>query len=212
MAKTLTKFGVPTGAGDQGILQPKLKYRFRVTLLAGYGGLTESREYTQNVMNVTRPKVNFEEVMIDSYNSKVYVAGKHAWDPVTVVVRDDISNSVSRIVGAQNQRQLNHFEQTAPIAGTDYKFDMIIEALDGSTAVATEIWTCEGCFLTNIDYSESDYATSEPVTVSMTVRMDNCVHEAGDSAVTAGINQGGIMDPAVSPGNAGSPLASGGNG
>ena len=209
--KTLSKFGVPTGAGDQGILQHKLKYRFRVTLLAGFGGLTESREYTQNVMNVTRPKVNFEEVTIDSYNSKVYVAGKHAWDPVTVVVRDDIQNSISRIVGAQNQRQLNHFEQTAPISGADYKFDMIIEALDGSTAVPTEIWTCEGCFLTNIDYSESDYATSEPVTVSMTVRMDNCVHEEGTSAVTAGINQGGIMDPGQAPGNATTPFSGSGN-
>lgn len=199
---TSSKFGVPLGSGDAGILQPKLKYRFRVTLQAGFGGDQQTREYTQNVMNVTRPKVNFEEVMIDSYNSKVYVAGKHAWDPVTVVVRDDISNSVSRIVGAQNQRQLNHFEQTAPIAGSDYKFNMIIEALDGSTAVPTEIWTCQGCFLTNIDYSESDYATSEPVTVSMTVRMDNCIHEAGDSAVTASINQGGIMSDTVTAPNA----------
>ena len=178
-----SKFGVPTMAGDKGILQPKLKYRFRVTLGAGFGGDQTTREYTQNVMNVTRPKVNFEEVMIDSYNSKVYVAGKHAWDPVTIVVRDDIRNSVSRIVGAQNQRQLNHFEQTAPLAGTDYKFRMMIELLDGSTADATEVWECEGCFLTNVDYSESDYATSEPVTVSMTVRMDNCLHTSGPTGV-----------------------------
>jgi len=180
---TASKFGVPTMAGDKGILQPKLKYRFRVTLMSGFGGDQTTREYTQNVMNVTRPKVNFEEVMIDSYNSKVYVAGKHAWDPVTVVVRDDIQNSVARIVGAQNERQVNHFEQTAPLAGSDYKFAMKIEILDGSTADAMEVWDCEGCFLTNVDYSESDYATSEPVTVSMTVRMDNCLHTAGTTGV-----------------------------
>ena len=184
-----SKFGVPTMAGDKGVLQPKLKYRFRVTLGAGFGGDQTTREYTQNVMNVTRPKVNFEEVMIDSYNSKVYVAGKHAWDPVTIVVRDDIQNSVARIVGAQNQRQLNHFEQTAPLAGADYKFAMKIELLDGSTADATEVWDCEGCFLTNVDYSESDYATSEPVTVSMTVRMDNCLHTAGTTGVIS-VEQG----------------------
>jgi len=202
-----SKFGVPTMAGDKGILQPKLKYRFRVTLGAGFGGDQTTREYTQNVMNVTRPKVNFEEVMIDSYNSKVYVAGKHAWDPVTIVVRDDIRNSVSRIVGAQNQRQLNHFEQTAPLAGTDYKFGMKIELLDGATADATEVWDCEGCFLTNVDYSESDYATSEPVTVSMTVRMDNCLHTAGttsvinpDQGLMTGSHAGSVSAPVATQG------------
>ena len=202
-----SKFGVPTMAGDKGILQPKLKYRFRVTLGAGFGGDQTTREYTQNVMNVTRPKVNFEEVMIDSYNSKVYVAGKHAWDPVTIVVRDDIRNSVSRIVGAQNQRQLNHFEQTAPLAGTDYKFGMKIELLDGATADATEVWECEGCFLTNVDYSESDYATSEPVTVSMTVRMDNCLHTAGttsvinpDQGLMTGSHAGSVSAPVATQG------------
>ena len=166
--KTKNKFGVPVVAGEQGILMPKLKFRFRVSMLDGFGGDQSTRRFTQNVMNVTRPKVNYEEVVIDSYNSKVYVQGKHAWDPITVVLRDDISNSVARLVGAQNQRQLNHFEQTSPIAGEDYKFNMQIEVLDGSTADAMEVWNLEGCFLTNVDYSDSDYATNEPVTVSLT--------------------------------------------
>ena len=151
--KTKNKFGVPVVAGEQGILMPKLKFRFRVSMLDGFGGDQSTRRFTQNVMNVTRPKVNYEEVVIDSYNSKVYVQGKHAWDPITVVLRDDISNSVARLVGAQNQRQLNHFEQTSPIAGEDYKFNMQIEVLDGSTADAMEVWNLEGCFLTNVDYS-----------------------------------------------------------
>ena len=173
--KTKNKFGVPVVAGEQGILMPKLKFRFRVSMLDGFGGDQSTRRFTQNVMNVTRPKVNYEEVVIDSYNSKVYIQGKHAWDPITVVLRDDISNSVARLVGAQNQRQLNHFEQTSPIAGEDYKFNMQIEVLDGSTADAMEVWNLEGCFLTNVDYSDSDYATNEPVTVSLTIRYDNAI-------------------------------------
>ena len=125
--------------------------------------------------------------------------------------KNDINNNISKLVGQQVQKQLNHFEQTSPIAGEDYKFNMQIEVLDGSTADAMEVWNLEGCFLTNIDYSESDYATSEPVTVSMTVRMDNCVHEEGTSAVTAGINQGGIMDPGQAPGNATTPFSGSGS-
>jgi hypothetical protein len=188
--KTKSKFGVPVTGNEAGILMPKLKFRFRVSLLDGFGGLTETKKFTQNVMNVTRPKINYEEVVIDSYNSKVYVQGKHAWDPITVVIRDDITNSVSRIVGAQNQRQLNHFEQTSPVAGTDYKFNMQIEILDGQSSAATEVWELEGCFLTNVDYSDTDYATNEPVTVSMTVRYDNAIHLKGTSSIVGSLADG----------------------
>ena len=179
---TKSKFGVPIG-DSAGILMPKLKFRFRVQFLGNFAGLSRTQEFTQNVMNVTRPKVNYEEVQIDSYNSRVYVQGKHAWDPITVVIRDDIQNNVSRIVGDQNSRQLNHFEQTAPLAGENYKFNMIIESLDGSTAKASEVWFLEGCFLTNTDYSDADYATNEPVTVSLTIRYDNAIHEKGTSSI-----------------------------
>jgi len=189
--KTNNKFGVPVVAGEQGILMPKLKFRFRVALMQGFGGDRETKKFTQNVMNVSRPKVSYEEVPIDSYNSRVYVQGKHTWEPITVVLRDDISNSVSRAVGAQQQRQLNHFEQTTPLAGQDYKFDMQIEILDGSTADAIEFWHLEGCFLTNVDYSDSDYSTNEPVQITMTVRYDNAIHYKGSSAVVASIAEAG---------------------
>ena len=62
--KTKSKFGVPVTGNEAGILMPKLKFRFRVSLLDGFGGLTETKKFTQNVMNVTRPKINYEEVEI----------------------------------------------------------------------------------------------------------------------------------------------------
>ena len=45
----------------------------------------------ENVQNVTRPKITYEEIIIDSYNS-VIPQGKHAWEQITVTVRDDITN------------------------------------------------------------------------------------------------------------------------
>ena len=156
--ETRSKFGVPvTGAVGSGILMPKLKYRFRVTFLGNFAGQPEARTLTQNIQSVVRPKINFEEVTLDSYNSKITVQGKHTWEPISVVVRDDISNSVTKLVGAQIQRQLNHFQQTTPAAGNDYKFDMQIEVLDGVNAGASEVWFLEGCFLQNVDYADSDY-------------------------------------------------------
>lgn len=189
--ETRSKFGVPvTGAVGSGILMPKLKYRFRVTFLGGFGGVADARTLTQNVNTVTRPKVTYEEVTIDSYNSKMYVQGKHTWDQVTVVCRDDISNSVSKLVGSQVQRQLSHFQQTTPAAGSDYKFDMQVEVLDGVNAGASEVWFLEGCFLTNVDYADNDYAANDPVTISMQIRFDNATHYQGDNDVNGRVTAG----------------------
>lgn len=186
--ETRSKFGVPvTGATGSGILMPKLKYRFRVSMLGGFAGEPEARVLTQNVMSVTRPKITYEEVILDSYNSRSYIQGKHSWDQVTVTVRDDISNRTSNLVGAQVQRQLNHFQQTTPAAGNDYKFDMQIEILDGNAAGATEVWFLEGCWFTNVDYSDSDYSANDPVTIAMQVRFDNATHYAGSEDYTGDV-------------------------
>lgn len=191
IVKTKSKFGVPFESNNgAGILMPKLKFRFRVKFTNNFGEGGRGLELAQNVMNVTRPKIAYEEVTIDSYNSRVYVAGKHAWEPITVVLRDDIRNSITKQVGAQNMKQLNHFEQKSPIAGSDYKFDMTVEILDGQTADATEYWSLEGCFLTNTDYSDSDYTTSEPVQVTMTIRYDNAIHVSGDSSAVTDLESG----------------------
>ncbi len=189
--ETKSKFGVPvTGAVGSGILMPKLKYRFRVSFLGNFGGEPEAKVLTQNVQNVTRPKITYEEVTVDSYNSKMYLQGKHSWEQISVVIRDDITNSVTRLVGGQVQRQLNHFQQSAPAAASDYKFDMQIEVLDGVNAGASEVWYLEGCFLTNVDYSDSDYSTNEPVTVTMQVRYDNATHYQGDNDVNGRVSGG----------------------
>ncbi len=179
---TLNKFGVPMetdGGGRGGILQPKLKYRFRV-LTQDFGPTNQQKDLTQQVMNVTKPKLNFEEVQIDSYNSRAWVAGKHTWEMITLVVRDDITNAVSKLVGYQMQKQLNHFEQTAPAAGINYKFTMNLEVLDGGNDVVQEHWDLEGCWLQNVDYDAMDYAAgAEMQMITLQVRFDNATQSGG---------------------------------
>lgn len=180
MARTLNNFGVPTDSGADavgtGILQPKLNYRFRV-VVAGFGGVggTGSQEFTRQVMNVSRPKVSHESIPLDSYNSRMYVMGKHTWEPITITLRDDIANNLTKLVGRQVQSQLDHKNQKGPSAGTNYKFSTLIEILDGNSGDATEQWQLEGCFITNADYSQSDYAVSDPVTITVTLQYDNAV-------------------------------------
>lgn len=174
MAETLTKFGVPLGGGGGrgGMLQLKYKYRFRVRVI-NFGPIAGGLDLTQQVQSIAKPKVGHEEVQVDSYNSRAWYAGKHTWEPVTLVVKDDVTNSVSRMVGHQIQKQLNHFEQTGFMSGINYKFTMLIETMDGGNDIVLETWTLEGCWLQNTDYMDLDYGDSQFQTITMNVRFDN---------------------------------------
>ena len=179
---SLTKFTVPIdgdqSAASQGLLMPKLKYRFRASF-ENFGVSTPRTEMTKQVMNITRPSVTFEENTIDIYNSKVYLVGKHSWEAITVNLRDDVNGAVSKLVGEQVQKQFDFMEQSSAASGIDYKFITRFEILDGGNGANTpnvlETWELYGCFLQNVNYNDLDYASQEPAQVSMSVRFDNAV-------------------------------------
>ena len=179
---TLTKFTVPLdsdqSATSQGLLMPKLKYRFRA-FFENFGVSTPRTELTKQVMDITRPTVSFEEIEIPVYNSRVYLAGKYAWEQVTINFRDDVNGSVSRLIGEQIQKQFDFFEQASAASGIDYKFITRFEILDGGNAASTpnvlETWEMYGCFLVNVNYNDLNYATNEPVTITAAIRFDNAV-------------------------------------
>jgi hypothetical protein len=172
---TLSKYGVPTGGGGGrgGLLQLKYAWRFRVRVI-NFGPIAGGLELTQQVESVGKPKINYDPVDVHSYNSTAYFAGKHKWDSVQLVVKDDITNAVSKMVGHQIQKQLNHFEQTGFAAGINYKFVTLIETLDGGNDNVLETWTLEGCFLENVEYGDLDYKNgTEFQKITMSLRYDN---------------------------------------
>ena len=188
----LNNLGVPTTSGTQVLLMPKLKYRFRVTLL-GFG-VAAATELTKQVKDVTRPKVNFEEITLDVYNSKVYLAGKPNYETMTLTLRDDASGEVQKLVGQQIQKQFDFIEQASARSGIDYKFTTRIEVLDGGNAnlepQVLETISCYGCIVMNADYGELNYGTNEEATVALTIRFDN-MEQWGPGAVGPSI-EGGI--------------------
>jgi hypothetical protein len=179
----MTKFGIDVPAEEtRGILQPKLKYKYRVTFLME-GSI--SREYTRNVITADRPKITYEEVQVHSYNSRIYLTGKHEWQMVNLTFRDDVQNNISGLVGRQIQRQVDHHNQVSALSGIDYKFEMSIATLTGNHGDSTEEldkWKLEGCFIQNVDYDQGDYAASDPIQVTISVRYDNALHFTGIGA------------------------------
>jgi hypothetical protein len=180
MVETLSKFGVPLGGGSGrgGLLALKLKNRFRVRVV-NFGPIAGGIEFAQQVQSASKPKLSHEEIKVDSYNSVAYIAGKHTWEEIQIVLKDDLTNNIAKLVGHQVQKQMNHFEQTAFAAGVNYKFVMIIETLDGGNDTVVEAWTLEGCFLKNVEYAELDYSESAFQTITLTVRYDNATQANG---------------------------------
>lgn len=175
---TLSKFGVPLvpGTSGIGILMPKLKYRFRVSM-QNFGPTGSALELTQQVITAGRPNIQHNRTALHSYNNVMYIPQKPEWQSLEVVVRDDVTNGVSSLVAAQLQKQMNHFDQTSKLAGINYKFVTQIETLDGGNVNTLENWYLEGCFLETVAYDQFDYASSEPMQITLTISFDNATQD-----------------------------------
>lgn len=179
---TLSKFTVPLAsdqsASNQGLLMPKLKYRFRLSL-ENFGVSTPTTVLTKQVVDVTRPSITFDNIVLDVYNSRVNIHGKHTWADMTVNLRDDVTGEVSKLVGEQLQKQFDFYEQASAASGIDYKFTARIEMLDGGngTSVPTvlETWECYGCYVLTANYGNMAYNANEAATIALTIKYDNAI-------------------------------------
>jgi hypothetical protein len=204
---TLSKLTVPldsnASASNQGLLMPKLQYRFRVSL-ENFGVSSPSTELTKQVMDVTRPSVAFDQMTVDIYNSRVYLAGKHTWEPITLNLREDVSNNVQKMVGEQLQKQFDFFEQSSAASGADYKFVTRIEILDGgngaNAATVLETFELYGCYLESTNYNTLNYATSEVVTIALTIRYDNAIQSPQGTGIGTAV--GRTINTAITGGGA----------
>lgn len=177
---TLNKFTVPLASNQssssQGMLMPKLKYRFRVSL-ENFGVSTPTTDLTKQVKDVTRPTIAFEKITLDMYNSRAYLAGKHSWTAITLTLRDDVTGSVAKLVGEQLQKQFDFYEQSSAASGVDYKFTTRIEVLDGGNGAnvptVLETWECYGCYVENANYGNLAYSENAEATIALSIVYDN---------------------------------------
>ena len=184
--------------GNQTLLMPKLQYRFRVSFLSF--GASDALELTRQVVDCARPNVQFAKITLPVYNSTVYMAGKHTWQPLTVNIRDDASGVVSRSVGEQLQKQLDFIEQSSAASASDYKFIMEIDILDGGNGtnvpVVLERWELLGCYVESVNYNALNYGQSEDIKIALTIQFDNAVQMStpNDTGTPTGVGAAGLQD------------------
>jgi len=181
----ITTLGVPDNSGNTTTIMPKLQYRFRVTFIGDGFSATPTR----SVISVSRPNISHDEVLLDTYNSRIYLAGKHTWEPMSVTLRDDVDSTVLRELNNQLNRQVDHANQSSTRSGAGYKFQMTVETLDGAnpTPGVLDKFELAGCYIQNITYGELAYASSEQVQVTVSIRYDNAeIFDAAGNATLTG--------------------------
>ena len=207
---SLNRFTVPLSgtqsAATQGLLMPKMKFRFRVTLdQFGVNG-TPTTELTKQVMTVSRPELTFDDVTLDVYNSRVKLLGKHKWGDPKLKIRDDASGVVSKKIGEQLQKQFDFFEQSGAASGIDYKFRMRVEILDGGNGayepVTLESFEYLGCFIKAVTYQGGDYTSNDPMDIDMTISIDNAIQLQAPGGTASGIGNdvGRVVRPSTAQG------------
>ena len=133
---TLSKFTVPLAndqsSASQGLLMPKLQYRFRA-VLENFGVSTPRSELTKQVIDITRPNLTFDNV-------------------TTRIEMLDGGN------GASAPNVLDTFE-------------------------------LYGAYVENVNYNTLAYATSDPATITMSIRYDNAIQTPTGTGIGTAVSR-----------------------
>ena len=159
-----------------GILQPKLKNRWRATF-TNIGRLTDSRVLTAQCTKIERPKLEFEEVELHRYNSRAWIGSKHSWSELPITIEDDVTSGATSVIQAQVQMQQWLIGAQGPWLaaapeGSIYKFGTKIELLDGGINVL-ETWNVEGCWIKSVEYGELAFEEPGKMEISLSIRFDH---------------------------------------
>lgn len=166
---------------DAGI-DPKLSYRFKVAFIGMAGRTDHTRQMSGYVNTVRLPSFSQNEVEINAYVSKYYVIGKHTIGDLEIEFRNDINGNVSSVIQTQIDSQYNAQRQSHSPAAESVKFMVKVMYLDGDNTSNKNVYEgfiYTGCWLKNVDWGSLDYTSSNPVTISVTIRPDNFYHVIG---------------------------------
>lgn len=96
------------------------------------------------------------------------------FNPIRLTLRDDIENNVLFAVNSQIQKQYDLRDGRYALSSGATKFTILIETLDGQNEIRSiDTWKLNGCFISDIDYGENNYAASDVSTISMSIEYDD---------------------------------------
>jgi hypothetical protein len=144
--------------------EPKLKNRFIMQI----DGINA---YLIKTMN--RPSVESDEVILEHMNTTRYVKGKTRWQPLDITLYDPVVPSAAQQV--IEWIRLHHESVTGRDGYADfYKKNIVFNVLDPVGATVEE-WELKGAYIQSANFGDLDFASSDPVEITLTLRYDYAV-------------------------------------
>jgi len=144
--------------------EPKLKNRFIMQI----DGIPAYMIKTAN-----RPQITFDEVTLEHMNVTRYVKGKGRWQTLQCTLYDPIVPSAAQAV--MEWVRLGHESVTGRDGYSDfYKKDVTFHVL-GPVGDVVEEWTLKGAWIQDATFGDLDFASSDPVEATLTLRYDYAI-------------------------------------
>ena len=144
--------------------EPKLKNRF-IMQIDGINAYL--------IKTINRPSITNDEVVLEHMNTTRYVKGKSRWEPLEITLYDPVVPSAAQQV--MEWVRLHHESVTGRDGYADfYKKNVTFNLLDPVGAVIEE-WELKGAMIQSANFGDLDFATSDPVEISMTLRYDYAI-------------------------------------
>jgi len=144
--------------------EPKLKNRY-VMQVDGIPAYT--------IKTANRPQITFDEVELQHLNVKRFIKGKGTWQTLQFTMYDPIVPSAAQAV--MEWVRLSHESVTGRDGYADfYKKDLSINVL-GPVGDVVEEWTLKGAWIQDATFGDLDFASSDPVEITVTLRYDYAI-------------------------------------
>ena len=125
------------------------------------------------IKTANRPQITFEEVQLDHLNVRRWVKGKGVWQQLQVTLYDPVVPSAAQAV--MEWVRLSHESVTGRDGYSDFYKKNVTFNLLGPVGDVIEEWQLVGAFITSAAFGDLDWATSDPVEVTVTLRYDYAV-------------------------------------
>ena len=125
------------------------------------------------IKTAARPKISFQEVVLEHMNVTRYIKGKGAWDAMTIELYDPVVPSAAQAV--MEWVRLSHESVTGRDGYSDfYKKDITINVL-GPVGDKVEEWTLKGAWIKTANFGDLDFTSNDPVDITVTLRYDYAI-------------------------------------
>ena len=144
--------------------EPKLKNRFimRIDGIPAY-----------LIKTAARPQITFDEVELNHMNTTRYVKGKGKWQALQVTLYDPVVPSAAQAV--MEWVRLSHESVTGRDGYSDfYKKEVTFNVL-GPVGDVVEEWILKGCYITDANFGDLDFSSSDPAEITLSLRYDYAI-------------------------------------